>query len=147
MEMRVLTPEEIDEVLVYERELLKTKIENDFERELAEWSARWRREALEYYLPLGWSFAVRDQNQKLQGYFLGQPLLFFRGHTQNLWVEHLSAQSADVQKLLIEIAYRWSRDKHLQRVLFAQADWLDSVSGYPIEKFSDNIVEIRTTKT
>jgi hypothetical protein len=78
---------------------------------------RWRKEALEHYLPLGWSFCKREDD-KLIAYILCQPLLFFEGWTQSLWIEHVSAVNpADAQEM-IDIAYRWARDKHLQKVFF-----------------------------
>ena len=39
-----------------------------------------------------WTF---DQDQIL-GYFIAQPLLFFEGQTQNLWVEHVRAENKEI---------------------------------------------------
>jgi hypothetical protein len=45
-------------------------------------------------------------------------LLFFEGWTQSLWIEHVSAVRAEDAQEMIDIAYRWARDKHLQKVFF-----------------------------
>lgn len=146
MEMRVIAIEELEEILKFERELLKTKIANDFERELAEWSAPWRRESLEFYLPLGWSFSVREDGV-LKGYLLAQPMLFYRGFTQTLWVEHLSYADDALRATLVDLAYRWARDKHFQRALFANSNWLDNLNLPAQQDFGQPPGELRTSKT
>lgn len=115
MEVKILTPKDVDSVLNFEKSKLTQT--DDFEREMASWHARWRKEALEHYLPLGWSFCKRDKGQ-IVAYILCQPLLFFEGWTQSLWIEHVSAQNPEDAREMIEIAYRWARDKHLQKVFF-----------------------------
>ena len=87
------------------------------------WESRFRKESLEHYLKLGWSFVGIDpqshsQSERLTGFFIGQPLLFFQGHTQTLWVEHLLAEDEIVENQLLEITYKLARDKHFQRVVF-----------------------------
>ena len=83
------------------------------EREMQSWNARWRAEALDHYLPQGWSFVALDDD-KVVGFLIAQPLLFFRGLTQTLWVEDVLGPDAEA---LIEAARAWARDKHLQCVL------------------------------
>lgn len=83
------------------------------------WESRFRKESLEHYLKLGWSFVGHDsQTQKLTGFFLGQPFLFFLGQTQTLWVECLVAKDPVIESQLIEITYKLARDKHFQRVIY-----------------------------
>jgi hypothetical protein len=146
MEMRVIAIEELDEILRFERDLLKGSIDDDFQREMAEWNAPWRREALEFYIPLGWSFAVR-KDDRLVGYLMAQPFIFFRNQTQTLWVEHLQATSDEARRTLVDIAYRWARDKHLQRVLYANSDWLNGIELPTRVDFHDKIAQAKTTKS
>jgi hypothetical protein len=144
---RVLAPTELDEILAFEGARLALIEPDETSRMMAGWQAKWRREALESYLPLGWSFAIRDEQQMLQGYFLAQPLLFFRGQTQTLWVEWMSYTSAEVARELIELAVRWGRDKHLQRVLFADLnEHQDQFGVWPVSAIGDAIGEVKTTK-
>ncbi len=82
------------------------------------WTAPWRKESLEHYLKGGWSF-VATTNGEVSGFFLGQPLLFLSRQTQSLWIEMLLGESDAVTEFLIEIAIKTAREKHLQRVLFA----------------------------
>lgn len=117
-EIKILTLEEFQDIIDFEKAQLTG---NDFEKEMSTWHARWRRESLEHYLPQGWSFVKRDSKEngkKIRAYILCQPLLFFEGWTQSLWVEHVSALSTPEGVEMIEIAYRWARDKHLQKVFF-----------------------------
>src|SRR5262249_55914979 len=129
---------------------------DETERRLRSWSARWRPEALRHYLPLGWSFVARRHSQT-SGYFLAQPLLFFRGQTQTLWVEYLEAEDREAELELIDVAVRVAREKHLQRMLLSleaesgdlQAEVLSRyASAQPIwfGEQSDSVIEIRTTK-
>ncbi len=110
------------------------------------WSAPWRSESLEHYAASGWSFAAWD-GDKIAGYFLAQPFVFFRGLTQTLWIEHLAAVDSETERELIDLARRYGRDKHLQSVLFAENSNLKSnlkdLGGQPI---TDQIYEFKTTK-
>lgn len=113
-EIKILTLQNLEEIMSFERAHLEGP---DFEKEMASWHARWRKEALEHYLPLGWSFSKKVEGQ-LVAYILCQPLLFFEGWTQSLWIEHVAGtESAHIHEM-IEVAYRWARDKHLQKVFF-----------------------------
>ncbi|MBX7230579.1 MAG: hypothetical protein K1X29_00705 [Bdellovibrionales bacterium] len=130
------------------------------EWEMAKWTAPWRQEALRHYLPLGWSFGafsedVEGKKLSLQGYILAQPLLFFQTQTQTLWVEHVSGSSSYILKSLLETVVRWSRDKHLQRVLFSTAnifydanreEWDDIIQTLNARLSVENLYEIKTTK-
>ncbi|MCB0355553.1 MAG: hypothetical protein KDD40_01010, partial [Bdellovibrionales bacterium] len=58
MNIKILTLGDVDTIVNFEKDILVNTIENDIERELHSWQAPWRVEALEHYLPLGWSFAV-----------------------------------------------------------------------------------------
>lgn len=120
MDMRVMTIDDLEEILAWERSRLPT--DGSIETQMLEWTASWRKESLEHYLPLGWSFCIRTGGE-IRGYLLSQPFLFVGGMTQSLWVEHMSFQDQEIQKSLSEIAYRWSRDKHFQKVIFKEESW------------------------
>jgi hypothetical protein len=116
-EILVLSPQHINEIIEMERAKLNEEYADPMDAELNSWHAHWRKEALEHYLPLGWSFGIFENN-RLSAFFLAQPFLFLGGLTQTLWVEYLSASNADKTAELIDLAYRVARDKHFQRVLF-----------------------------
>lgn len=134
-------------LLQFEQERLVETIEDPMEREMKSWDARWRPEALSHYLPQGWSFGA-FREQKIQGYFLGQPYLFHRGLTQTLWIEHLAFTSIEVGVQLLEVAHKWAKDKHLQAVL------LENIPAYAFiaENFPKALVtnrgwiELRSTR-
>ena len=148
-------PSEIEEIIQFEKAKLASEIEDEMTREIESWNARWRKEALEFYLPMGWSFLIRDTSKKseysdeglLLGYFIGQPLLFFDNQTQTLWIEHMCFQSKDIQDQLCDLAYRLAREKHLQKVLFSSSAQVEK-SGLiiPQTKWSPDVIQVKTTK-
>jgi len=113
-EIKIMTPEDMDHVFTFEMMRLPGQ---GIDHEMKAWHAHWRREALEHYSKLGWSFLQR-RDGKVSGYILCQPVLFFQSWTQTLWLEHVGAVDEKLGEELIEIAYRWARDKHLQKVFF-----------------------------
>lgn len=124
--LKIALTSEIEEILDFETRKLAETINDEMERELASWNSRWRKESLNHYLPLGWSFVCRDtahaspysKDGLLVGYFIAQPLLFFDGATQTLWVEHMQFNSLQARDELCDLAYKLSREKHLQKVIF-----------------------------
>lgn len=140
-EFKVMTPEDIDSILAFEMDRLPGE---GIEKEMKAWHAVWRREALEHYAPLGWSFICRSQDQ-VQGYVLAQPILFFKGWTQSLWVEHISAKGAELETQLFEIIYRWARDKHFQKVYFHESLQFINSAQLPLQQ--DGMIHcVSTTK-
>ena len=119
LSFKVLSLGDLDLVYGFGLDQLKTKNMDPIEQELMLWSVPWRKESLEHYLKLGWSFGAFDHD-KLVGYSLGQPFLFFASETQTLWVEHLAAASSQISERLTDVCIRWGRDKHFQRVVFNQ---------------------------
>ncbi len=118
-DFQILNLSDLEEIESFERKKLVEQIADPIEQELASWKAPWRKESLEFYAGLGWSFVARDSaSGQFLGYFLAQPFLFFDGYTQTLWVEHLHCSSIQVRDQLCEIAYKVAREKHLQQVLF-----------------------------
>jgi hypothetical protein len=145
---QVLSAPDIEEVFNYASARLALSEPNEQDRMFKSWAAKWRREALEHYLKLGWSFIARDeQTKRTVGFFLGQPFLFFRGQTQTLWVEHIEADNDEVKHQLVDTAVRVAREKHLQRVLFAEAgDKTDALKNWNPKRLEDEIVVVKTTK-
>ncbi len=90
------------------------------------WKSPFREESLKMYLEAQWCFGC-FKGESLVGVILQQPLLFWNGLTQVLWVEDLKASSLDVEEQLLDIAYRTSREKHLQAVAFSEAREWDSL--------------------
>jgi hypothetical protein len=143
-DLKVLKPENQDAILAYERERAKREIPDEMGRELASWKARWRSEQLQHYLTLGWSFGAFE-NGTLNGYILGQPLLFFRGLTQTLWIEHLSYNSIEIGEALIESAFKWAKDKHFQTMLVSDLP-KDLQISRRMEPFKDLITEMTSSR-
>lgn len=140
-------PEEADLILDYENKKLADQILNEDERRMSAWHARWRKESLEHYLKLGWSFIALDPQDQILGYFLGQPLLFFDGQTQSLWIEHLQSSSLKTRDALTELAYRLAREKHFQRVYFPnQPQILNSIKQFNPENWGPHSLFLKTTK-
>ena len=86
MDIKILQSQDLESILNLEKALLEQEIKEEIEREMFSWKAPWRQEALEHYLQLGWSFGIWQENgagRKLLAYFLGQPLVHFRGMTQS----------------------------------------------------------------
>lgn len=119
VEYRIAQLADLDAVYQFAETRLKVEIPDDMERMIQIWNSRFRKESLEHYLKLGWSFIAEDDSQNCLGYFLGQPLLFVEGHTQTLWIEDVQAQSPEISAELIEISYKLCRDKHFQKVILS----------------------------
>ncbi len=113
---RIMQITDLDEIIAFEKELLAKSNDDEMDREIQSWNARWRSESLAHHLPMGWSFSARNDNGKLLGYFIAQPLLFFDGQTQSLWVEHFQTIDDTTAHDLFELAYRLAREKHFQKV-------------------------------
>ncbi len=144
---QVLRLIDLENILEFEKCKLAENVTDEFERELASWSASWRKEALEHYLPLGWSFALFGAQNDLRGYFLAQPQLFVKGLTQTLWVERLHAQSSEEAIQLAEIAYGIAREKHFQKVIFKQSeDVLLPTFHFRSQMSSRDSIEVLTSK-
>lgn len=146
LDLKVIQTSEIEEILSFENRKLADSIQSPTERALESWNSRWRKEALEHYLPLGWSFLVRDGEQ-LVGYFIAQPLLFFDNQTQSLWVEHIQFTSLQVRDALCELAYKLAREKHFQRVYFPQVSSVNNaIKPYSPNDWNPGVAMVKTTK-
>src|ERR1044072_1755886 len=106
IEVRILLPEHKDAVLRFARTRLERNIADEMEREMQSWTARWRGEALDHYLSMGWSYGAFNQDGELTGFLIAQPFLFHRGLTQTLWVEHFEYADEQSGQTLLDTAYR-----------------------------------------
>lgn len=154
-EIRILLPEDKESVLAFASALAELEISDPIERELQSWSSRSRPEALDHYLRLGWSYGAFDINTgQLLGFLLAQPLLFYRGLTQTVWVEELAHKPEDltVALELLNTAYRWARDKHVQCLLL-ESDSRSVMGILPQWEFANRahtlnapLIEVRSSK-
>ncbi len=147
LEIRILLPTDQETVAKFARERLELTAGDRMEVEMNSWIARWRPESLAYYLPQGWSFGA-FQGAKMVGFILGQPLIFFRGLTQTLWIEDLIFTEPDVGLQLLEVAYKWSKDKHLQCVLVeSSAARVQLVQGWKNAHHGEEpMIELRSSR-
>lgn len=152
---RVIQPEDIEEIVQLETEKMKESHPDETERTFASWHARWRKESLDYYIPMGWCFLARDPEIKstsssegaLVGYFLAQPFLFVDGMTQTFWVEHLSYNSLQARDELCELAYKMSREKHFQKIIFPnQSGHLGNIKSLNPIPWNPDAQAVKTSK-
>ncbi len=118
-EFYVATIADLDRIYSFSRDILEEKAKDKTAFMFDSWTAPWRKESLEHYLSGGWSFIATDLDKNVVGFFLAQPILFMARQTQSLWVEMLLGCDQGVVEFLAEIAIKTAREKHLQRVLFA----------------------------
>jgi len=153
--LRIMQLQDVPEILDYEQQKLAEQFPDEAERMIQSWKVKWRKEALEHYARLGWSFVARDEHHVtekspeglLMGYFMAQPLLFFDGQTQTLWVEYLQYSSLKARDELAELAYKLAREKHLQKVLFLNENNVaNSVAGFKPETWTTSVLSVKTTK-
>ncbi len=144
---RIAQLQDID--LVYDFELSRTAVlgADEYEQMMSVWSSSFRKESLEHYFKLGWSFIATDNDQKIVGFFLGQPLLFFAQQTQTLWIEHIAAVDSDVATELVDVFYRLAREKHFQRVICSdQILKMKLNKEFPFQPWELSIQYLKTTK-
>jgi len=145
---RVIQADDLQDILDLESRKLQETYPDEMERMMAGWNSKFRIEALNHYLALGWSFLARDdESNKLMGYFIAQPLLFLDGQTQSLWVEHVQYVSLQARDELCELAYKLGREKHLQRVYFPDDNGVsNSISTFKPATWSPGAFVVKTTK-
>ena len=120
---------------------------DEIENQIFIWNSNFRKEALEHYFKTGWSFVAVNPQQQIAGFFMGQALLFIDKQTQSLWVEYVSADTDAVYTELVDIAYRLSREKHFQRVLFAdEVAQHNLTKPFPFQKWDRTTTWLKTTK-
>ncbi len=153
--LRVIQTADLDEIVDFEKTKLRETVADEMERELLSWNARWRAESLNHYVPMGWCFLARDRNLtsafskegQLIGYFLAQPLLFFDGHTQSLWIEHMQYTTLQARDELCELAYKLSREKHFQKVFFPESQSvMNAVKAFKAQNWDPQVLVVNATK-
>lgn len=147
LEVKILQITDLDQIQAFERAIIAESGQDPVEAEMESWTAPWRSESLQHYIPQGWSFAAFNSEGKVEGYLIAQPILFFQRQTQTVWVEHLNSRSGEVSKILAEVIWRWCRDKHMQKLIFSEAKWADvikpSVGGQQV----GHHWEVKTTRS
>ena len=147
LDLRILMPSDKEVLMVFARAQLAARVTDPMELEMLSWCARWRPEALDYYLPQGWCFGAFS-GLEIRGFLIAQPLLFYRGLTQTLWIEHGEFTAAAVAHQLLECVYRWARDKHFQCVLGESSAILQEAirDWKPAEVHDARLIEIKSSR-
>lgn len=144
---RIAQLSDVDAIYDFEMKQKFTDSDDEFEKMVAVWDSAFRKESLEHYFKLGWSFIALNENQEVVGFFLGQPLLFFDHQTQTLWVEYVSAINLTITTELVDTAYKLSREKHFQRVLISESiQKLNLEKVFPFQKWERSTTFLKTTK-
>ena len=144
---RIAQNSDIDAVFAYESKKTFRSELGEIENQILIWDSYFRKEALEHYFKLGWSFLGFNEAGELVGFFMGQPLLFFEKQTQSLWVEHISADNVEIYTELVDIAYRLSREKHFQKVLFSNnIKNVALTKEFPFKEWERSVTYLKTTK-
>ena len=144
---RIAQLTDMDSVYDFEMKQNFNEASDELENMMAVWSSAYRKESLEHYFKLGWSFIALNSQNEIVGFFLGQPLLFLDAQTQTLWIEHVSAKNIAITTELIDIAYRLAREKHFQRVLLSEhLQKLNLEKSFPFQKWERATNFLKTTK-
>jgi hypothetical protein len=150
LDIQPILTSEIAALQSFEQKRLAEFVPDEDERKIQSWHARWRQESLEHYLNLGWSFAAKDDGE-VKGYFLAQPLLFFDGQTQSLWIEHVQFTNIQARDVLCDFIYKLAREKHLQKVYFPketnQGSIANGLTHFKPEAWIPPVLQVKTTKT
>ena len=144
---RIAQLEDVEAVYQFEFHQTSIETDNEYDQMMAVWNSSFRKESLEHYFKLGWSFLAFDKNNNIVGFFLGQPLLFFDQQTQSLWIEHVSSIHPSISTGLVDLAFRLSREKHFQRVLVSEnIQKLNLEKVFPFQKWERSVQFLKTTK-
>jgi hypothetical protein len=144
---QVLGPADFSKVKAFADRRLKLKIPDDIERQFASWKAATRDESLTHYLQLHWCFGA-FKAAELCGYYLAQPVLFFRGMTQTLWIEELDAESSEVGHELAKLAFGVAREKNFQRALISPSGIFNAevLKGFTYQIEKAEMIEVKIAK-
>lgn len=144
---RIAELADVEAVFEFEMRQRFSQEADEFETMMAVWNSAFRKEALEHYFKLGWSFIAYNEKKEICGFFMGQPLLFFDKQTQTLWIEHASAIDLSILGDLIEIAYKLAREKHFQRVVLPkEIQNLNLNKSLPFQNWERENSFFKTTK-
>ena len=146
LELRIIQLSDVEKLLSFEEKKLNELVSDETQKRFQAWNSRWRKESLEHYASLGWSFLAEVEGE-LVGYFLAQPLLFFDNQTQSLWVEYIQFSSLQVRDELCNLAYRLAREKHFQRTYFPQISSVaNAVKTLAAEDWKPEVLFTKTTR-
>lgn len=144
---RIAQLDDVDKVFDYEFAKNANSELGEIENQIMVWNSFFRKESLEHYFKSGWSFLALDQNQNIKGFFMGQALLFIDKQTQSLWIEYMSASTNEIFTELVDIAYRLSREKHFQKVLFSESVQQQSLTKkFAFTDWERKVSYLKTTK-
>jgi hypothetical protein len=144
---RIAQLDDVEKVFNYESKKHYNSELDEIENQIIIWNSFFRKEALEHYFKTGWSFLAVDNEQNIAGFFMGQALLFLDKQTQSLWVEYVSATTPQIYTELVDIAYRLSREKHFQKVLYSDVVQKSNLTKeLPFKKWERNVSYLKTTK-
>lgn len=143
---RIAQAQDTDPVYQYEYNNNFSHDESEIENQIRVWDSFFRKESIEHYFKTGWSFVAIGPQEKVCGFFLAQPLLFLDRQTQTLWVEYVSADNDEILYQLADIAYRLSREKHFQRVIFAAEIESKLAQKLPFQNWERHFKLLKTTK-
>lgn len=117
--VKSLRDDDVDLILQMEKKSLLDSGMDEISADMESWKSRWRQEALMHYIPKGWSFGVKEEfTGEIQAYFIAKVIPFFRSYTQVLWIERFHSSNSLAREQLLEVAYKYAREKHLQMILF-----------------------------
>ncbi len=144
---RIAQIEDVESVFNYEYKKNFDSGSDEIENQIMVWNSFFRKESLEHYFKTGWSFLAIDTEQNIVGFFMGQALLFMDKQTQSLWVEYVSASDSQIFTELVDIAYRLSREKHFQKVLFSDVVQGQTLTkSFPFKQWERSVSYLKTTK-
>ncbi|MEM7645486.1 MAG: hypothetical protein AAF203_01140 [Pseudomonadota bacterium] len=145
MDCQLFLPDHVEKVLEFEKNQ-NSHLGDGLKFEMHSWDQPWRKESLIHYASLGWSF-VATEDQKLLGYVLAQPFLYFNNWTQVVWVENLSSQNSEISDQLMDVLIRWSKSKHMQKVILNnERDWAPSLASEDSRWKEGTFFHLSTTK-
>jgi hypothetical protein len=144
---RIAQLSDVDAVFDYEYKKHADPGLDEIENQIQVWNSFYRKESIEHYFKTGWSFLAVDSKQNVVGFFMGQALLFLNKQTQSLWVEYMSTSTIEIHTELIDIAYKLSREKHFQTVLFSDVVHGEKLTKeFMFQKWNRTISYLKTTK-
>lgn len=144
---RIAQIKDVERVFNYEFQKNFNSAADEIENQIMVWNSFFRKESLEHYFRTGWSFIAVDAAQNIAGFFMGQALLFMDKQTQSLWIEYISAINPEIYTELVDIAFRLSREKHFQKVLFSSVVPEQMLTKeFPFKEWERSVCYLKTTK-
>lgn len=144
---RIAQQQDVEAAFNFAYQKNKDDSQSEIENQMMVWNSYFRKESLEHYFKTGWSFLAETEDKNLVGFFMAQPLLFLDKQTQSLWVELIQAENDEIYTELLDIAYRLSREKHFQKVLFSEdVQKIKLTKNFSFQPLERKISYLKTTK-